>query len=66
MKAHDTSKPLFLYLSYQAVHDPSEVPDRYLNQYEGKIVDNRRKRFAAMVTCMDEGIGNVTQALKDK
>lgn len=69
---HDPAVPLFLYLAYQAVHSPSEVPSAYSDRYDGgppyntKITDSHRKIFAGMLTCMDEGIGNVTAALSAK
>ena len=37
---------------------------RYQDAYEGIIQDKDRQEFAGMLTCMDEGIGNVTAALK--
>lgn len=61
--AHAAS-PLFLYLAYQAVHSPAEVPKDYLAPYENTIADFKRRKFAAMLSAMDEGIGNVTAALK--
>lgn len=60
---HDKSKPMFLYLAYQAVHSPLEVPERYTWDYY--FINNKaRKTYAGMVACMDEGVANVTQALK--
>ncbi|KAK7474506.1 hypothetical protein BaRGS_00034260 [Batillaria attramentaria] len=63
IKTHNQSKPLFLYLAYQAVHGPLEVPDSYTEQYKD-IKDTNRKIYAGMVTCMDEGIGALTGALQ--
>ena len=45
------------------MHDPLQAPDEYVNRY--KSIQNKDRRiYAGMVTCMDEGIGNVTQAFK--
>lgn len=61
---HDQSAPLFLYLSYQAVHFPAEVPDKYGDLY-AKIGDESRRIFAGMLTSMDQGIGKVLRALRE-
>ncbi len=63
VESHNASEPLFLYLAYQAVHAPSQVPDSYKEPYVGKITDSHRQTFAGMLSCMDEGLGNVTAAL---
>lgn len=49
-----TTKPLFLYLSYAAVHAPLLVPERYTDEYQ-YIKDQNRRNYAGMTTCMDEG-----------
>ncbi|XP_078000474.1 arylsulfatase I-like [Glandiceps talaboti] len=62
---HDNSQPLFLYLSFQAVHTPLQVPSRYSDLYKDLIPDNEERRiYAGMTTCMDEAIGNVTRTLQ--
>ncbi|XP_060588766.1 arylsulfatase I-like [Ruditapes philippinarum] len=61
---HNETKPLFLYLPFQSVHEPIEVPKRFEDMYKHIVNDDRRK-FSGMVSAMDEAIGNVTQALTD-
>jgi arylsulfatase B len=63
--------PLFMYLAYQAVHDPDQVPDEYRKPYADKYAntsgwDDKRITYGGMLTAADEGIGQVVQALKDK
>eukprot|EP01147_Barroeca_monosierra_P006134 gene6134-7392_t len=66
IRKHNVSQPLFLYLAYQAVHAPAEAPDQYIEPYADLIPDMQRRIFAGMLSCLDEGIGNVTKELKDK
>ena len=63
---HDSSSPLFLYLAFQAVHSPLQVPEQYIQQYEGVIKDKNRRTYAGMVSAMDEAIENVTKTLQEK
>ncbi|XP_046545775.1 arylsulfatase B-like [Haliotis rubra] len=62
---HDVSQPLFMYLPYQSVHAPIEVPKKYEDMYPNVINEGRRK-YSGMVSALDEAVGNVTKALKDR
>lgn len=65
VKEHNLSEPLFLYLPFQAVHWPLEVPAKYENMY--KHVSNiPRRKYSGMVSAMDEAVGNVTAALRER
>ncbi|XP_077981152.1 arylsulfatase B-like [Glandiceps talaboti] len=66
IRNHDSKTPLFLFLSFQAVHAPLEVPREYEDMYRNKINDDNRRIYAAMTTCMDHAIGNVTNTLREK
>jgi len=55
--------PLMIYLAWQAVHEPMAVPASYLKPY-AKIKDPSRQIYAGMLSALDEGIGNITKALK--
>ena len=56
---------LFVYLAWQAVHEPLDVPDRYLAPFTSAIQDPSRRIYAGMLAALDEGIGNITQTLRE-
>ena len=64
IESHDTEQRLFLYLAYQAVHCPREVPASYVAPYARANMSEPRATFAGMLSCLDEGVANVTSALK--
>ncbi|XP_039630432.1 arylsulfatase I [Polypterus senegalus] len=63
LATHDPRQPIFIFLSFQAVHTPLQPPKEYIDKYKdmGSVV---RRKYAAMVTCMDEAVKNVTYSLR--
>ena len=63
VRGHDFSKrPMFLYVPFNAPHSPLQAPDNYLAQYE-HVKQQKRRVFAAMVTCLDDAVGEIVAAL---
>ena len=60
--SHDKSKPLFLYVPFNAPHTPLQVPDEYVTRY-AQIRNKQRRIYAGMVNCLDESIGKILAAL---
>jgi arylsulfatase A-like enzyme len=56
------AKPLFLYVPFNGVHAPMQVPESYMQPYAG-LKDNRRK-LAGMLAAVDEAIGQIVAALE--
>ena len=66
-KGKSPGKPLFLYLAYQALHTPLQVPPEYLALYKSKPGWNdARKTYAAMLTAVDDGIAAVVKTLQEE
>jgi arylsulfatase A-like enzyme len=59
-----SDKPLFLYLPFNAVHTPHQVPEGYVAGYPE--LKGLRRTYAGMLTAMDEAIGKVVAALEEK
>ncbi|MCX7013311.1 MAG: sulfatase [Candidatus Sumerlaeota bacterium] len=56
--------PYYLYLAFNAVHSPLEADEEHLAKFAG-IQDKKRRTYAAMLSAMDDAIGQVLQAVKD-
>jgi arylsulfatase B len=65
IERHDTSRPLYLYLTFNAPHTPYQAPKEYVDRHLD-IADPTRRIYAGMVTCLDEQIGRVVAALDKK
>jgi arylsulfatase A-like enzyme len=55
-------KPLFLYVPFNAVHGPFQVPENYVEPY--KNLRPARATLAGMLAAADEAIGQIVGALK--
>lgn len=62
IEQRDASKPLFLYVPFNAVHGPLQVPEKYKAPYAS--LEEPRRTYAGMMAAMDEGIGQILGALE--
>jgi arylsulfatase A-like enzyme len=53
----------FLYLPFNAQHAPLEAPQKYLDRFPN--LSGKRKIFAAMMSGMDDAIGNVMNKVRE-
>ncbi len=56
------SKPLFLYVPFNGVHSPMQVPDNYLEPYPQ--LEGSRQKLAGMLAAVDEAIGQIVDSLE--
>ena len=63
-----TSAPFFLYLAYNAPHDPIQPPEEWLAKVRTRQpgISEKRARLVALIEHMDDGIGQVLAALRAK
>ena len=57
-KVKDKNKPWFLYLPFNAQHNPLQAPKKYLDRF-AHITDPTRRKFAACMSAMDDAVGRV-------
>jgi arylsulfatase A-like enzyme len=57
------TRPWFLYLPFNAQHAPLQATQKYLDKFSG-IADEKRRTFAAMMSCMDDAVGTVMAKLR--
>ncbi|CAB0000909.1 unnamed protein product [Nesidiocoris tenuis] len=70
VESHDTKNPLFLYLAHLAPHtgnmrDPFQAPDETVAKF-AHIQDPERRTYAAMVSKLDDSVGEVVAALRKR
>jgi uncharacterized sulfatase len=57
------NRPFCFYVAYRAPHVPLDPPVRYLARFPGQMPERRRKALA-MLSAVDDGVGQVTAALQ--
>jgi len=66
VKNHNPEEqPLFLYMAFQGVHSPLQVPKMFSNQYPD-VMNKNRKIYNGMVTAMDSAVDMVISELRRK
>jgi len=61
--ARNKDRPFFLYLAYNAVHSPLQGADSYMKKFV-HIGDIQRRIFAAMLSNLDDSVGEVLKKLE--
>jgi len=61
VERHDAARPLFLYVPFNAVHAPQQVPDDYLAPYQR--LPQKRRKLAGMLAALDEQVGRIAAAV---
>jgi arylsulfatase A-like enzyme len=60
----NAEKPFFLYLAYNAPHTPLQATEEYLSRFS-HIENKKRKKYAAMVSSVDDGVGTLLDKLQE-
>ena len=55
--------PFFFYCAYRAPHVPLDAPKKYLDRFKGKM-PQRRRQALAMISAMDDGVGEIMKTLR--
>ncbi|OHB75286.1 MAG: arylsulfatase [Planctomycetes bacterium RBG_16_55_9] len=65
IEQQDTSRPLFLYVPFNAVHSPFQAMPSSIDVYK-HISEKRNRIYAAMTTYLDEAIGRIVSAIEKR
>jgi len=63
IEQQDGNRPFFLYVPFNAPHAPLQALPDYLDKYQS-IADQKRRTYAAMVSCVDDQVGWIVAALE--
>ncbi len=65
-KPRRADEPFFLYVAYSVPHYPLDEPEKWVGMYSKTIANESRRMYAAAVSHMDDAIGRILSALKEK
>jgi arylsulfatase A-like enzyme len=57
-------QPFFLYLAFNAVHNPLQASQKYLSRFSD-IKEEKRRVYAAMLSALDDAVGTVMAKLRE-
>jgi uncharacterized sulfatase len=57
------AEQFFFYCAYRAPHVPLDAPAKYLDRFPGEMPERRRKALA-MLSAVDEGVGQIVTTLR--
>lgn len=63
-RERDRSKPLFLYVPFNAVHTPLQAPEELIDKYPDR--KGNRQKYAAMMDALDQAVGQVVETVKEQ
>ena len=64
IREQPADRPLFLYVPFNAVHAPHQVPEKYKQPYAA--LAEPRRTYAGMVAAEDEAVGQIVAAIEAK
>lgn len=69
IRQHAGDQPFFLFVAHTAPHVPLDVTEKYLERFPRSVVGDmpeRRRRALAMIACVDDGVGMILSALRQR
>ncbi|RME90822.1 MAG: arylsulfatase [Verrucomicrobia bacterium] len=64
IREHGGERPFFLYVPFNAVHTPLQVPEEYMKPYQH--LPEKRRKLAGMLAALDEAVGQIVAAVEEK
>jgi arylsulfatase B len=71
VRRHAKDGPFLCYVAFTAPHEPLQAPKAYLDRYAALDDDpndgkpSEKQALAAMIACMDDGIGRILKSIDD-